>query len=117
MEENRTAFSIPDLESTEYDVTQVGQLDYRMEAGRKDAVFFHTLGIVCTVLATIWMYAFGTGDPAQMQYFLGMPLWISGAIVIYLVMFVVGMVYLYKWEEFPLTARFHKTKKTGGKQA
>lgn len=106
-----------DLESQDYDVSRVGNLDYRMEAGRKDAIFFHTLGIVCTVLATIWMYAFGTGDPAQMRYFLGMPMWISGAIVIYLVMFVVGMVYLFKWEEFPLSARYNKDKKEGGKQA
>lgn len=97
-----------DLESTSYDVDQVGKLDGRMEAGKKDAVFFHTLGLVCTIVATIWMYVFGTGDPAEMAYFLGMPLWISGAIVIYLVMFVVGMIYLGRWEEFPLTAHFKK---------
>lgn len=115
MDETRSVST--DLESTEYDVSQVGHLDYRLEAGKKDAVFFHALGIICTVVATIWMYAFGTGDPAQMRYFLGMPIWISGAIVIYLIMFVVGMVYLFKWEEFPLTARFHKNAKTGGKKA
>ena len=117
MEENKNTSGAVDLESTDYDVKQVSGLDYRLEAGRKDAIFFHTLGIVCTVLATIWMYTFGTGDPTQMKYFLGMPIWISGAIVIYAVMFVVGMVYLYKWEEFPLTARFHKNKQNGGKQA
>ena len=45
---------------------------------------------------------------------------ISGAIVIYLVMFVVGMIWLMKWEEFPLTARFKKnkeSKKEGGNEA
>ncbi|WP_287224472.1 DUF997 family protein [Oscillibacter sp.] len=72
------------------------------------------------MIATIWMYAFGTGDPAEMRYFLGMPMWVSGAIVIYLAMFVVGMIWLVKWEEFPLTARFKKdsmNKKEGGEQA
>lgn len=108
MDEKKTASTPLDLEQTHYDVSQVGNLDYRMEAGKKDAIFFHTLGIFCTVLATIWMYAFGTGDPTQMKYFLGMPMWISGGIVIYLLMFAAGMIYLKKWEEFPLSARFHK---------
>ena len=52
-----------------------------------------------------------------MAYFLGMPLWISGAIVIYLAMFVVGMVYLARWEEFPLTARWKKNPENGGTNA
>lgn len=95
-----------DLESTGYDVDQAGKLDRRMEAGKKDAIFFHILGIICTVAATVWMYAFGTGDPADMRYFLGMPMWISGAVIIYLAMFAVGMIYLSRWEEFPLAARF-----------
>lgn len=51
-----------------------------------------------------------------MKYFLGMPMWISGAIVIYLVMFVIGMVYLSRWEEFPLTARIKGKDQKGGKQ-
>ena len=41
-------------------------------------------------------------------------------VVIYLVMFVVGMIWLMKWEEFPLTARFKKnkeSKKEGGNEA
>lgn len=116
MEEKRNRTPL-DLESTEYDVADAGKLDYRLEAGKKDAIFFHALGIICTILATIWMYAFGTGDPTQMKYFLGMPMWISGAIVIYLVMFVIGMVYLSRWEEFPLTARFKGKDQKGGKQA
>ena len=111
-----------DLESTDYDPAQVGELDERLEAGKKDAVFFHVLGIACTVVATIWMYVFGTGDPAEMTYFLGMPMWISGAIVIYLAMFVVGMIYMSRWEEFPLVARFRgadgkKGEKEKGEQA
>ena len=64
-----------DLESTDYDPAQVGNLDRRLEVGKKDAGFFHVLGVVATVIATIWMYAFGTGDPAEMRYFLGMPMW------------------------------------------
>lgn len=99
------------LESTDYDVNSVGGLDKRMEAGKKDALFLHILGWVFTIIATIWMYSFGCGDPAQMKYFLGLPMWISGAIVIYLLMFVIGIVYIAKWKEFPLTAR---DKKEGG---
>ncbi|MBQ9250086.1 MAG: DUF997 family protein [Oscillospiraceae bacterium] len=99
------------LESTDYDVNAAGKADERMETGKKDALFLHILGWVFTIIATIWMYAFGTGDPTQMKYFLGMPMWISGAIVIYLIMFVIGMVYIIKWDEFPLTAR---VKKNGG---
>ena len=109
-----------DLESTDYDPAQVGNLDRRLEVGKKDAVFFHVLGVVATVIATIWMYAFGTGDPAEMKYLLGMPMWVSGAILIYLAMFVAGMIYLAKWEEFPLTARFKKNrsdKNKGGNKA
>ena len=88
--------------------------------GRMAVAVVALLGVVATVIATIWMYAFGTGDPAEMRYFLGMPMWVSGAIVIYLAMFVVGMIWLVKWEEFPLTARFKKdsmNKKEGGEQA
>ena len=117
--ENKKLLNV-DLESTDYDPAQVGNLDRRLEVGKKDAVFFHVLGVVATVIATIWMYAFGTGDRAEMRYFLGMPMWVSGAIVIYLAMFVVGMIWLVKWEEFPLTARFKKdsmNKKEGGEQA
>lgn len=100
-----TQQSTIDLESTDYDIDAVGNLDRRMEAGKKDALFFHILGGVCTLLATIWMFTFGTVDPAEMKYLLGMPMWISGAILIYLVMFVIGIIYLIRWEEFPLTAR------------
>lgn len=96
------------LESTDYDVNQAGRSDARMEAGKKDALFLHVIGWIFTIVATAWMYIFGTGDPAQMKYFLGMPMWISGAIVIYLIMFVIGMVYIMKWDEFPLTARNKK---------
>ena len=96
------------LESTDYDVSDAGKLDSRLEAGKKDAVFFHVLGTAATILATVWMFAFGTCDPAEMKYFLGIPMWISGAILIYLAMFVIGMVYLAKWEEFPLTARIDR---------
>ena len=119
MEEKRSTAPM-DLESTDYDVERVGDLDPRLEAGKRDAVFFHALGIACTVIATIWMYAFGTGDPAEMKYLLGMPMWVSGAILIYLAMFVAGMIYLAKGEEFPLTARFKKNrsdKNKGGNKA
>lgn len=96
------------LESTNYDVSSAGKSDERMEKGKKDALFLHILGWVFTIIATGWMYIFGTGDPTQMKYFLGMPMWISGAIIIYLIMFVIGMIYISKWDEFPLTARLKK---------
>lgn len=99
------------LESTDYEVSSIKNLDRRMEEGKRDAVFFHVLGIVATVLATVWMYAFGTCDPAEMKYLLGMPMWISGAILIYLAMFVIGIIRIAKWEEFPLTAREKKEEK------
>ena len=108
--ENKKLLNV-DLESTDYDPAQVGNLDRRLAVGNKDAVFCHVLGVVATVIATIWMYAFGTCDPAEMKYFLGMPMWVSGAIVIYLVMFAAGMIWLIRWEEFPLTARFRKNRK------
>ncbi len=104
-----------DLESTNYDPGEVKDLDRRLEAGRKDATVFHGLGVGATVIATIWMYTFGTGDPSQMKYLLGMPMWISGAILIYLAMFVIGMIYISRWEEFPLTGRENK-KDMGGKK-
>ena len=99
------------LESTDYDVNTAGAVDKRLEAVKKDAIFLHAIGWIFTIIATIWMYVFGCCDPSEMTYFLGMPLWISGAILIYLVMFVIGMIYVSRWEEFPLTARF---KKNGG---
>lgn len=108
MEEKRS------LESTDYDVNSAGRMDMRMETGKKDALFLHILGWVFTIIATVWMYSFGCVDPSQMKYFLGMPMWISGAIVIYLVMFAIGMVYIAKWKEFPLTA--HEQKKGGNKK-
>lgn len=93
------------LESKDYDINQISNYDYRFEAGKNDAVRMHMLGFICTVIATIWMYTFGTGDPAEMSYFLGFPMWISGAIVIYLIMFAVGMIYISRWKEFSLAAR------------
>lgn len=38
MEEKRNRTPL-DLESTEYDVADAGKLDYRLEAGKKDAIF------------------------------------------------------------------------------
>lgn len=101
------------LESTDYDIDKIANYDRRFEAGRKDAVFFHVLGVAAVIIASIWMYVFGSCDPSEMTFFLGMPLWFTGAVIIYLVMFVIGMVYIHKWEEFPFTAR--EEKKKGGK--
>ena len=38
--ENKKLLNV-DLESTDYDPAQVGNLDRRLEVGKKDAVFFH----------------------------------------------------------------------------
>ena len=97
-----------DLESKSYDVSKIGNYDYRFEKGRKDAFVLHALGFICTLLATIWMYSLGTADPSQMSYFMGLPLWVSGAILIYLIMFVVGIAYIAKWKDFSLSARDEK---------
>lgn len=93
------------LESTSYDVNAISNYDYRFEAAKKDAIFLHSLGLLFTLVATIWIYAFGSCEPSQQTYFLGFPLWFSGATIIYGVMFVIGMTYIWKWETFPLTAR------------
>lgn len=93
------------LDSRTYDVTKITNYDRRMEQGRKDAVFFHGIGLLATLLATICMFVFGCADPADMPYFLGMPLWFSGSALIYLVMFVIGMVHLKRSETFSLAAR------------
>ncbi len=100
--------STQNLERTDYDIESIGNYDRRFEAGCKDAVFFHVLGIAAVVIATIWMYCLGTCEPSEMQYLFGMPLWFSGAVIIYLIMFVIGMIYLNRWEEFPFTAREDK---------
>ena len=94
-----------DLESTDYDIEKIDKLDYRMEAGKKDALVFHGLGISAAIIATIWMYIFGSGNPTEMKYLLGMPIWISGAIIIYIIMLITGMTYLFLWDEFSLEAR------------
>ena len=99
-----------DLESTDYEIDQITNDDRRFIASKKDAVFFHVLGIIAVIIASVWMYVFGSCDPSEMIFFLGLPLWFTGAVIIYLVMFVIGMVYLGKWEEFPFTAREEKDK-------
>ena len=101
----------PDLRSTDYDSDKITNYDRRFEQGKKDCAFFHILGVVSVVVATIFMYAFGCTDPSEMKYLFGMPLWFTGVVIIYLVMFVIGIVYMSKWEEFPFTAREEKKKK------
>lgn len=100
------------LDSTDYEIDEIKNVDRRFETGCKDCKFFHILGVVTCIIANIFMYVFGCCDPAEMKYFLGLPLWFSGGIIIYLVMFVIGMVYMYKWEDFPFTAR----EKEGGSE-
>jgi len=43
-----------------------------------------------------------------MTYFLGFPLWFSGATIIYTIMTIIGIVHICKWDEFPLTARANR---------
>lgn len=94
-----------DLGRKDYDVDAITNYDSRLEEGKKDTIFLHVLGLVATIAATIWMYSLGTGDPTQMTYLLGLPLWVSGAILIYLAMFVIGMVYIYRWKDLSLAAK------------
>ncbi len=93
------------LDSTDYDVTKITNYDPRMEQGKKDAIFYHVLGFAATLIATIVMFAFGTGDPQDMVYFLGLPFWYTGATAIYLIMFVIGMVHLKRTKLVSLEAR------------
>lgn len=97
--------TLKNLASTDYDVNAVRDLDPRFEAGKRDALFFHGLGFVAAVIGTIWMYVTGSGNPDEMTYFLGFPVWISGTILIYLAMFLIGMVYISKWHVFSFTKR------------
>lgn len=105
------AEKIVNLECTDYNVNEIDNYDFRFEESRKDAVFIHALGIICTLLATAWMFMFGTGNPTDMTYFLGMPVWITGAIIIYLVMLIIGLVYVCHWKEFTFEKR---EKRNGG---
>lgn len=101
-----------DLHSTDYD-PNTGDFDYRFEANKKDAIMFHSAGIICAVLASIVMYALGStnGDASNMTYVLGYPLWWVCGTLIYLAMLVWGLNRIRKWEEFPLTARYDKEAK------
>ena len=45
-----------------------------------------------------------------MTYFLGFPLWFSGAALIYIAVLAVGMFHVWRWEEFPLTAKDNRGK-------
>ena len=100
-----------DLKSTEIDIDKITNYDRRFEQGKKDCAFFHILGVVSVVVATIFMYTFGCTDPSEMKYLFGMPLWFTGVVIIFLAMFVIGIVYMSKWEEFPFTAREGKKTK------
>ena len=98
------------LDSCDYDVETVGSYDERFEKSKKGALFLHVLGAVGSIAGTCWMFYFGTGDPTQMTYFLGFPLWFSGAALIYIAVLAVGMFHVWRWEEFPLTAKDNRGK-------
>ena len=104
-----------DLDRKDYDVDAISNYDARLEEGKKDTIFLHVLGLVATIAATIWMYSLGTGDPTQMTYLLGLPLWVSGATLIYLAMFVIGMTYIYRWKTISFEARDNAGAKKGEK--
>jgi len=95
-----------DLESTDYDVDRITNYDFRFEENKKDCIFFHGIGGVAAVIATIVMYALGSSDPTQQKYFLGYPTWVSVPTLIYLGMYVIGNVYVARWKLWPLTAKY-----------
>ena len=72
-----------DLDRCDYDTAAITDYDPRFEASKKSA-------------------------PTQMTYFLGFPLWFSGATIIYTIMTIIGIVHICKWDEFPLTARANR---------
>ena len=97
-----------DLDRCDYDTAAITDYDPRFEASKKSALFLHILGIVASIVGTCWMFNFERGDPTLMTYFLGFPLWFSGATIIYTIMTIIGIVHICKWDEFPLTARANR---------
>lgn len=93
------------LESTTYDVSEISNYDRRMEAGKRDAIFFHTIGMVATVVATVIMYVYGCAEPSEMKFLFGMPLWWMAGVLIYLAMYVVGNLYVIFSPTYSLAAR------------
>lgn len=93
------------LDTTDYDVKEIKNYDRRFEAGKRDAIVYHCLGFVASVIAVVMAFVFGTKDPSEMVYFLGMPLWWSGGTLVYLVMFVTGMVYLVRSKTYSMEPR------------
>ncbi|MDY4031732.1 MAG: hypothetical protein SOY64_01515 [Pyramidobacter sp.] len=93
------------LESTAYDVSKITNYDRRLEAGKRDAIFFHGIGFIATVIATVIMFIYGSGDPKDMPFLFGMPMWWSAGVLIYLVMYVIGNLYLICSPTYSLAAR------------
>lgn len=93
------------LDSTTYDVKAITNYDRRFEAGKKDAIFFHVLGGAASVIAVVLAFVFGTCDPSEMIYFLGMPLWWTGGVIVYLAMFAIGMIHLKKSRTYSMLPR------------
>jgi len=93
------------MESTTYDVSKITNYDRRMEAGKRDALFFHLIGLIATVVATVIMYAYGCVEPKDMKFSFGMPLWWMAGVLIYLLMYVIGNLYLIFSPTYALAAR------------
>ena len=80
----------------------------------EEIAFYGSLILRCIIVYFVIIFALrvmGKREVGELSVF---------DVVIYLVMFVVGMIWLMKWEEFPLTARFKKnkeSKKEGGNEA
>ena len=57
-------------------------------------------------------FVFGTCDPSEMIFFLGMPLWWTGGVIVYLAMFIIGMVHLKKSKTYSMLPREPKEEVT-----
>lgn len=103
MEKNK----VLDLDSRDYDVKDIDNVDRRFEANKKDFILFHGVTVAVVIIATIFMFSVGSGkgDASNVKYVLGFPLWWVGATGMYLATMVWGMFRIKNWEKFPLTAR------------
>ena len=70
------------------------------------------LGGAASVIAVVLAFVFGTCDPSEMIFFLGMPLWWTGGVIVYLAMFIIGMVHLKKSKTYSMLPREPKEEVT-----
>ena len=74
--------------------------------------YFTTYEKIWFISITVLAFVFGTCDPSEMIFFLGMPLWWTGGVIVYLAMFIIGMVHLKKSKTYSMLPREPKEEVT-----